>query len=143
MAYDDFAVLVAVFSKIGKKSAPVRILQDEIWRRAHGFKSVAVAHAENLDPSASPTRRQVRTIIERLRLRNFFAWVTFGRRHTYYSNRMTPVQLSEGVFALKTRVATAKHLKSRSNADLTRRIRAERQKLAAEAPEIEASDPPL
>ena len=143
MAYDEFAVLVAIYSKIGQKRGPVRISQDEIWRRAHGFKSAAVAHAENLGPTVSPTRRRVRTIIERISLRRFFARVTFGRRHTYYSNRMTSAQLSDAVFAMKTRVARAKHSNSCLNADLTNRIRAERRRLVAPPPEIEASDPPL
>ena len=72
MSYPELAVLTAIYSKIGDARGPVRILQDEIWKRAHGFKSDRVFRVEmnrRRRPFLRP--RQVRSIIERLHGRHF------------------------------------------------------------------------
>jgi hypothetical protein len=66
MSYKELAVLAAIYSKIGAARGPVRILQDEIWKRAHGFKSDRVSRAEMNGRDPFLTLRQVRSIIERL-----------------------------------------------------------------------------
>jgi hypothetical protein len=131
MSYQELAVLAAIYSKIGSRKGPVRISRDEIWKRAHGFKSDRVFSAEMNGQSPSKTRRQVRSIIERLYARKFFARVTFAQRHTYYSHRMSPKALEEGVFRLKTGHHVAKLQSRTANATLTRKVREERQRLAA------------
>ena len=96
MSYPELAVLAAIYCKIGAARGPVRILQDEIWKRAHGFKSDRVFRAEmNRRRKPFLTPRQVRSIIERLHGRHFFARVTFGRRQTYYSNRLSNKELAD------------------------------------------------
>jgi hypothetical protein len=66
MSYPELAAMAAIYSKIGAARGPVRILQDEIWRRAHGFKSDRVFRAEMNGRDPFLTLRQVRSIIERL-----------------------------------------------------------------------------
>jgi hypothetical protein len=80
MSYPELAVLAAIYSKIGASRRPVRILREEILKRAHGFKSDCVFRAEmnGRDPFVTP--HQVRSIIERLQARKFFARVTYARR---------------------------------------------------------------
>src|SRR5207253_5488768 len=76
------------------------------------------------------SERQTRSIIDRLYERGFFARITFARRQTYYSHRLTADQLEEAIFQLKTRTAKARHTRIQANNDLTFRIRAERIRLA-------------
>jgi hypothetical protein len=66
MSYPELAAMAAIYSKIGAARGPVRILQDEIWRRAHGFKSDRVFRAEMNGRDPFLTLRQVRSIIKRL-----------------------------------------------------------------------------
>src|SRR5262249_7352193 len=81
LSYEDLAVLCAIYSKIGAKTGAVRITREDIWRRAHGFKSKQVFEAEMLG-KPFVTERQVRSIIESLHARRFFARVTHARRQT-------------------------------------------------------------
>ena len=130
MSYGELAVLAAIYSKIGASQRPVQISRDEIWKRAHGFKSDRVFRQEMSGRSPFITPRQVRSLTDRLYDRRFFARVTYARRHTYYSHRMTNEELSEAVFQLKTRRDLARQVSRMANEELTRRIQAERRKLA-------------
>jgi hypothetical protein len=76
MPYWELAVLAGIYSKIGAAKGPVRITREEIWRRALGFKSKRVFSLEMHDRQAWITQRQVRSIIERLHDRRFFARLT-------------------------------------------------------------------
>jgi hypothetical protein len=130
MSYQELAVLAAIYSKIGASRRPVRILRDDIWQRAHGFKSDWVFRQEMNGRTPFVTCRQVRSIIDRLDARKFFARVTYARRQTYYSHRMSAKELNEAVFQLKTRRDLARRASRMANAELTRRIQAERRRLA-------------
>ena len=130
MSYQELAVIAAIYSKIGASRRPVRILRDDIWKRAHGFKSDRVFREEMNGQRPFVTRRQVRSIIDRLDARKFFARVTYARRQTYYSHRMSAKELSEAVFQLKTQRDVARRDSRTANAALTRRIQAERRRLA-------------
>jgi hypothetical protein len=132
ISYAELAVLAAIYSKIGAAKGPVRITRDEIWRRALGCKSERVFRAEMHDRKASITQRHVRSIIDRLHApRKFFARVTYARRQSYYSHRLTVDQLSECVFNRKMQPALARQARIRANYTLTQRIQAERRRLAA------------
>jgi hypothetical protein len=131
MSYRELAVLAAIYSKIGAAKGPVRITREEIWRRALGFKSKRVFSVEMGDRQAWITQRQVRSIIERLHDRKFFARVTYARRQTYYSHRLTANQLADAVFAQKLRPQLARQARIRANDALTKRIQAERHRLAS------------
>jgi hypothetical protein len=144
MSYPQLAVLAAIYSKIGAARGPVRILQDEIWKRAHGFKSDRVFRAEmNRRRRPFLTPRQVRSIIERLHGRHFFARVTFGRRQTYYSNRLSNKELADRIFAAKIQPSLARQVRIRADADLTNRIQAARRKLAGSDATEGATGAPL
>jgi len=129
-SYDELAVLAAIYSKIGSKKGPVRITLDEIWWRSLGYKSERVFREETGESCVCRTRRQVRSIIERLHERNFFARITFARRETYYSNRLSLRELAEQVRAAKLYRARARQARIAANAKLTSQVQAERRKLA-------------
>lgn len=132
MSYQELAVLAAIYSKIGAARGPVRIIREEVWRRALGFKSKRVFSVEMRDCQARITQRQVRSIIERLHDRRFFARLTYARRQTYYSHRLTADQLAEAVFVQKLRPELARQARIRANDALTKRIQAERRMLAGQ-----------
>ena len=144
MSYPELAVLAAIYSKIGAARGPVRILQDEIWKRTHGCKSDRVFRAEmNRRRRPFLTPRQVRSIIERLHGRHFFARVTVGRRQTSYSNRLSNKELADCVFTAKIQRSLARQERIRTDADLTKRIQAARRKLAGSDATEGATDAPL
>jgi hypothetical protein len=143
MSYREFAVLAAIYSKIGASKRPMRIIQAEIWKRAHGFKSDHVFRAEMNGRSPFLTQRQVRSIVERLRDRKFFARRTYGRRQTYYSHRMSSTALGEHIFTAKIQRALEIQAQRRADAALTKRIQQERRKLAGGDAAEGATDAPL
>jgi hypothetical protein len=143
MSYPELAVLAAIYSKIGASKRPVLITRDEIWKRAHGFKSDRVFRAEMNDRRPFLTPRQVRSIIERLHDRKFFARATYARRQTYYSHRLGSTALAEHVFTAKTQRYHAQQERRRADAALTKRIQQERRKLAGPTASDGATDPPL
>jgi len=134
----ELAVLCAIYSKIGASRRPVRITRDDIWRRAHGFKSRRAFQVEMLG-ERSFTQRQVRSIIESLHARRFFARITFARRQTFYSHRLSAKDLKKAVVELKLRSQVTRIKRISNDKDLTARIRGERRKLAQSA----ATDAPL
>ena len=130
LLYPELAVLAGIYSKIGASKSPVLITREEIWWRAHGFKSERVFKAEMKRRRPILTQRQVRSIIERLHGRNFFARTTYGRRQTYYSHRMSSTALAERVFTAKVQRSLAKQARRRDDAALTKRIQQARRRLA-------------
>jgi hypothetical protein len=143
MSYPEFAVLAAIYSMIGVTEGPVRITQEEIWKRAHGFKSDRVFMAEMNGRPPFLTERQVRSIVERLHERKFFARTTYGRRQTYYSNRMSSTALAEQVFTAKIQRSLATQARRRADEALTKRIQQERRRLAGPSATEGATDAPL
>jgi hypothetical protein len=144
MSYQELAVLAAIYSKIGASRQPVRITRDEIRKRAHGFKSDCVFRAEmNRRRKPFVTPSQVRSVIERLHARKFFSRLTYARRQTYYSNRLSTTELADHIFTAKTQRSRARQARISANADLTTRIQAERRKLAGSVATKMATDSPL
>jgi hypothetical protein len=144
MSYHELAVVAAIYSKIGESRRPVRITREEIWWRALGYKSQSVFRAEDDGGHVlGPTERQVRSIIERLQSRNFFARITFGRRQTYYSNRLSTKELADEIFTAKMQRSLARQARICADADLTTRIQAARRKLAGSVATKAATDAPL
>ena len=139
----ELAVLAAIYSKIGASKRPVRITRHEIWRRALGYKSERVFRVETGSYVFGITKRQVRSIIDRLHARKFFARVTVARRETYYSHRLSSTALSQQVFIAKIQRDVARQARIRADADLTKRIQAERGKLAGPNAADTATNPPL
>jgi hypothetical protein len=142
MSYDEFSVLSGIYSKIGSKLF-VRITREEIWRRSLGYKSELVFKAETGGSGFSRTARQVRDTIERLTERNFFARTTIFECETYYSNRLSQTELEAHVFEAKVYRARARQARITANAELTRKIQAERRKLAGGDATDGATPPPL
>jgi hypothetical protein len=131
MSYQELSVLAGIYSKIGATKGPVRITREEIWRRALGFKSKRVFSVEMRDRQAWITPRQVRSIIERLHERRFFARLTFARRQTFYSHRLSAKQLADDICVQKVQRDLVRRARIRANDALTKRIQAARQRIAA------------
>lgn len=141
-SFDEVSVAAAIYSKIGDKQGPVLITRDEIWWRSLGYKSKCVF--EKLKGyGLRRTARQVRDIIDQLYERHFFARVTFGNRQTYYSHRLSQKELEDQVFEAKTYRARARQARIARDAELTRRIQAERRKRAGGNATNGATDTPL
>jgi hypothetical protein len=134
ISFIELAVLSAIYSKIGAKRGAVLIRRDEIWRRAHGCKSKAVFATLSKSLPFPLGESQVRSAVERLHTRGFFSRVTFGRRYTYYSHRLTASELEESVFKRKTQPVTAKRRQQEANDSLTARVKLARSKLAIGLP---------
>jgi hypothetical protein len=128
LSYLELAVLAAIYSKIGAADRPIRISREEIWRRAHGYKSKSAFLTICQHPWF--TQRKTRSAIEVLRERGFFAHATYGRRETYYSHRLPLDQLVAAIVELKTRKARVRHKQIEANNELTNKIRDKRHKLA-------------
>ena len=143
MSYPELAVLAAIYSKIGASKRPVRITREEIWKRALGYKSDRVFTAEMNGRCPFLTPRNVRSMIERLHDRKFFARTTYGRRQTYYSHHLSSAALAEHVFMSKTQRSLATRARRRADAALTKRIQVERRKLASPDATEGATDMPL
>ena len=143
ISYKELAVVTAVYSKIGLEQGPVLITREEIWRRSLAYKSEQVLKEETGGSGFSWTTRQIRSTIEELDARNFYARVTFGRRKTYYSNRLSRKELAEQVFVAKVYRPRKRQARIDANAELTRRIQAERRKRAGgDATEGATGTPP-
>ncbi|HVY70251.1 MAG TPA: hypothetical protein VHH73_10010 [Verrucomicrobiae bacterium] len=101
----EFCVLCAIYSVIGDKKGPVRITQATIAYRALGYKSKAAMDAELLnrtDGAVLLTDWKLRATIEKLEARKLVCRVTYGRRQTYYSHRLTPGEMRNQIVAAKT-----------------------------------------
>ena len=149
-SFAELAVIAAIYSKIGVSKGAVRITREEIWRRAQGFKSKLAFSRETAAQQPYLIRRKVRSLIESLHERGFFARVTYARRQTYYSHRLTADELADSVFQQKTRAARARHTRIAANDALTKRILDERRNLAGWCQQIAtstatdaATEPPL
>jgi hypothetical protein len=143
MSYPELAAIAAIYSRIGESEHPVRITREEIWRRTHGFKSERVFKAEMKGRRPFLTERQVRSIIERLHERHFFARITYGRRQTYYSNRLSGSELDDAIYEAKIQRSRARQARRQADEALTKRIQAERRRLAGPSATDGATDLPL
>lgn len=122
----ELSVLAAIFSIVGKKQAPVRITQARVRHRALGYKTQAVCEKEisrRRDCAKPLTEWQLRSLIECLHTRKFFARTTFGRRLTFYSHRMTDAQLRNAVIEMKTFRCSNRLLARHDDAAMTDAIR--------------------
>jgi len=130
LSYPELTVLAAIYSKIGSTRSPVRITRNEIWRRAQGYKSKLAFLRDSPVQPPYLTPRKVRSLIESLHDRGFFARATYARRQTFYSHRLSSNELVSLIFEQKTRKARARHARIAANDALTKAIAAERRKLA-------------
>lgn len=133
----ELAIIAAIFSVVGNKQGPVRITQDRIRCRAMGYKTPTVMAAElprRTDGALPLTDWQLRSVIERLRARKFFARATYGRRLTYYSHRMTNNQLRKAVIEMKIYRFSSKLLTRLDDEAMTKAIRNHRAATAGQPP---------
>jgi hypothetical protein len=133
ISYIELAALIAIYSKIGAKKSALRITQDEIWRRAQGFKSHLVFQAAS-NFTAKFTKGQIRSAVARLHARKFFSRVTYARRQTFYSHRLTASQLADSIVKKKTLGFAAAKARKLADEAVTLRVRAELNRLAQPPP---------
>jgi hypothetical protein len=131
--------LAAIYSIIGSKQGPVRITQNRIVCRALGYKTQAVMSAElskRKDGVGPLTDWQIRSLLDRLQARRFFARVTYARRLSYYSHRMTENQLRKAVIEMKTHRFVSQRLRHLDDQAMTNAIRNQRAGLAGPPPSV-------
>jgi hypothetical protein len=100
MSYREFAVLCAVYSAIGAKAYPVRIVRETIRCRALGYKSASMMVAEigkRTDGGKPLSLHQLNYTLDRLHERLFFARARANERQTFYSNRLQQDQLEKAL----------------------------------------------
>jgi hypothetical protein len=133
----ELCVLAAIYSVIGRKQGPVLISQNRIRWRALGYKSkqVKVAELPRRKDDAQPLSNwQLRSLLDRLQARKFFARVTYGRRLSYYSHRMTETELRKAVIEMKTIRLSTKTLRRFDDTAMTDAIRNQRAFLEGKRP---------
>jgi hypothetical protein len=133
----ELYVLAAIYSVIGRKQGPVLITQDRIRCRALGYKAKAVMASElhrRKDGAQPLSDWQLRSLLDRLQARKFFARVTYGRRLSYYSHRMREAALRQAVIGMKTFRFSHQTLHRFDDAAMTDAIRNQRAALAGHAP---------
>jgi hypothetical protein len=138
-------VLAAIYSIIGRKQGPVLITQDRIRCRALGYKTQAVMAAElsRREDGAKPLSDwQLRSLLDRLQARKFFARVTYGRRLSYYSHRMTEKELRKAVVEMKTFRFENRLLRQFDDKTMTDTIRNQRATLTGQPPPVPDALPP-
>lgn len=107
MTYDEFAVLSAVRSIIGRRKFPIVIRRQGICYRMMGYtRAPAREELERREDGCSlwPAWKAGR-MLEVLHQRRLFARVTLNRRQTYYALRMTDEQLLEKLVENEARKA--------------------------------------
>ena len=127
----ELAVLAAIYSVIGKKQRPVRITRETIKLRALGYRTKEIARRElprRSDGAQPLTEWKLRCTIDSLAARKFFCRSTFGRRETFYTNRMDEAEFRAALIALKTRRSAFKQTQRRKDENLTNTIRKLRRK---------------
>jgi hypothetical protein len=117
----DFCTLCGIYSKLGDKRF-TRITRLEIYTRVHGCRSSAIFKSEGPIDSAWTFYRVI-AAIDRLRQRDFFARVTFGKRQTFYSHRLDPKVLRSDIIELKTKHAKKIQEQRILDAEMTKEIR--------------------
>ena len=140
----EVSVLAAIYSVIGRKQGPVRITQNRISWRALGYKTQAVMSAElpkRKDGAEPLTDWQIRSLLDRLQARRFFARATYGRRLSYYSHRMTENQLRKAVIEMKTHRFASQRLRRLDDHAMTDAIRNQRASLAGRPPSVPNAKP--
>jgi hypothetical protein len=136
LKYNHFAVLVAVYSILGKKKH-AEITRHKIRRRAMGYKSLeaftdAVVKGETKTPPLTP--KQIRIALDTLEERGFFVRVHPSRRRSFFSNRLTRAQLSDEVKTLiVNQSAKFQAEKNQTNRDLRQAIKQETAQLLLNA----------
>lgn len=130
ITYQELSVLAAIYSVIGDKKK-VRITQATLRHRALGYKSAGVMAAElprRLDKAKALTDWILRDTVNRLKASGFFSRMTYGRRQTFYSNRLTDQELQDEIVASKTRRADSQWNQRTQDDLMTAKIRALRAK---------------
>ena len=121
----EFEVLCAIYSKIGSKGH-VRMTYREIIQRACGFANKN--DFERLcDQAAVLTESMVRTTVEKLRQKRFFARVLLHNRYSHYSHRMPEDELRTKLFERETGADGRRALWTSKNNELSLKIKLQKQ----------------
>jgi hypothetical protein len=133
----ELSVLAAIYSIIGNKQGPVLITQARIRCRALGYKSVGVMQIEfpkRKDAACPLTDWQLRSLLEKLTARKFYARSTYGCRQTYYSHRMPLGALRKAIIERKTFMFANKLINRQDDQAMTDAIQNQRAGMAGRAP---------
>lgn len=141
----ELSILAAIYSVVGRKHGPVLITQARIRRRALGYKNAAVMQLElpqRQDKTSPLTVWQLRSLLDKLTTRKFFARSTYANRLTYYSHRMTASALRKAIIERKTFAFASKLTRRLDDQAMTTEIRNLRAAVAGPRPAAPAAQPP-
>jgi hypothetical protein len=141
MDYRKFSVLCAIYCVIGAKAYPVLITRDRIRAAALGYKSARMLFdefgklteagerllAQRIDGARPLTLNQVRSTIKKLNEAGHFAKASPNARQTYFSHRMTAVELRSRLLQWKTRPVFTGNLSRSADQELQAKIKATNQ----------------
>ncbi|MBU1097320.1 MAG: hypothetical protein KKB34_12625 [Bacteroidetes bacterium] len=96
-AEQDFRILCAIQSDLGKQKKFSRIVLDKIRYRMYGYKSKDIYNSINEDHYKLLTDKQLRSRIDKLHAKQFYSKFTYRRRQTFYSTRLDDEELQEAV----------------------------------------------
>lgn len=131
----EFRVLCAIYSALGSQKMR-RITKEELQQRALGYPSPK----RDLQKEHWMTDHELRKTRNALYKLRFFSMLTYGRRQTYYSNRLTEQDLHSQIFRSKTESAKKLSENRRASDRLTQQVRAEKLRLI-KAPILQAEPP--
>jgi hypothetical protein len=132
IAVEELCVLIAVRSALGSDRFK-RIGRETIRCRAMGYKSAVILAKElpsRQDGNQPLSDWKLRSLLEALHARKFFARCTYGRRITYYSTKFKNEALLSEVFDQATRRHSTHWMQRTRNQELTDAIRNRRATLA-------------
>jgi hypothetical protein len=127
----EFRVLCALYSAIGNKKSPVRITRRTIQTRMMGYRSQGIFKRLVLCKHQKRNLLSIRQIgltVDKLHSLNFFSRATYGRRVTYYSNRLTDAQLRTAIkkrFTYEPTFKSEMSAKDETMSEEIRRLKAE------------------
>jgi len=140
ISYREFFTICGLYAALGNKKHS-RVTRDRIRAAAMGYKSNRMLFSENssispagvsllaqrADRMQPQTVNQIRTTLDSLEEKQFFARVQPSRRHVYFSNRLTRDQLGAALFSMRaTRTSSVLRANRQSDRELQARIRAAR-----------------
>jgi len=127
--FNQFRLLCAISSIIGKKKKFVRITYERIGYRMLGYKDKASFQSFQIN-SQIPTYKQLRRLVEILHAKKFFSKFTYSNRQMFFSTRLSDEELREKV--KESKIYWMKKNKSIEDRKFTEIIKSELEKIELE-----------
>jgi hypothetical protein len=121
----EFRVLCGIYSAIGDHKMR-RLTREELQQRSLGYPS----GKRDLQVEKWMTTHEIRKTRDKLHQLKFFVMLTYARRQTYYSHRLSKEELHSQILESKTRSAERRRMHRDDSAELTRQVKERIKELA-------------